>query len=227
MDLLKPDLLFSLSLLAFLLHISGYVVYATFTLQAKIKPNAASWLMWMFGGVIEFLTYSAIDGETWFGSSLPLACVIGLALIFFTTLFAEYRSRLKKVPGHVFHKPEPVDYGLISFDAFAGLIWLTFNTPFLANTLAVSSSIVTFIPIWKTTLQTGEERVLPWCLWCLAYTAMLLVVLLEGGANILKQLIYPIYYLLLHGIVLLLCIPAFRLKICAWINSRSIETTHE
>jgi hypothetical protein len=203
-----------LSVIVFCLHLVGYTIYAINTLREEIKPNAASWLMWMFGGVIEYATYEAIDSETWFSSSLPLACLVGLAMIFTVTVFIEVRSRFRKNDTEAkFHKPEPLDYGLISFDAGAGLVWLLFNLPTLANVLAVGSSIVTFIPIWRTTLQTGEEKAAPWIFWCLAYAGMALIVFLEGGEAVINQLFYPLYYLFLHSVVLLLCYPYLRLQI--------------
>lgn len=205
----SPLLFFSIAV--FVLHLIGYTLYAINTLREEIRPNAASWLMWMFGGVIEYATYEAIDSETWFSSSLPIACLVGLSMIFLATIYVQIRSRLRGADSRAtFHKPEPLDYGLISFDAGAGLIWLLFNVPTFANMLAVGSSIVTFIPIWRTTLATGEEKPAPWIFWCLAYAGMALIVFIEGGDAVLNQLFYPVYYLFLHSVVLLLCYPSIR-----------------
>ncbi|MBY0309862.1 hypothetical protein K2Q16_01815 [Patescibacteria group bacterium] len=212
---LSPLLL--LSLLVFILHITGYIVYAINTLREDIKPNAASWLMWMFGGVIEYATYEAIDSETWFSSSLPIACLIGLTMIFIATVVVQVRHRLSGNGNTVtFHKPQTLDYGLMSFDASAGLIWYFLHLPTLANMLAVSSSVVTFFPIWRTTLRTGQEKPAPWIFWCLAYLGMATIVFFEGGQAILNQLFYPLYYLLLHIGVLILCYPSCR----SWIQTQ-------
>ncbi|MCA9361079.1 hypothetical protein KC845_00825 [Candidatus Kaiserbacteria bacterium] len=170
--------------------------------------------MWIFGGVVEYLTYDAIDTENWFSSSLPLACLIGLSMIFTATLFLQIKSYLKtKSFDKNLHPPERVDYYLILFDVSAGFIWLVLHLPTLANIIAVGSSIVTFIPIWRTTLKTGEEKALPWIFWCLAYTGMAIIVILEGGDKIFDKLFYPLYYLLLHFVVLILCYPVIRVYI--------------
>lgn len=78
-----------LSLVVFTLHLAGYTVYAVHTLRESIRPNAASWSMWLFGGLIEYLTYDAIDSESWFSATLPLACVIGLAMILTATVYTQ------------------------------------------------------------------------------------------------------------------------------------------
>lgn len=216
-------LLFSLSAITFSLHIAGYIIYAYYTLNERIKPNAASWLMWLFGGVIEYVTYESIDSGTIFSSSLPIACIIGVIMIFIATAITQLRSMWRKESHHVFHNPSATDYGLISFDAFAGMIWYVFNAPVLANSLAVGSSIVTFIPIWKTTLETGEERWWPWLLWCFAYTSMAITVVLEGGHSVLEQLVYPVYYLILHAVVLLLCFKSIRKVVTGFLVTRVHE----
>lgn len=200
-----------LSLTIFVLHLVGYTIYAINTLKESIRPNAASWSMWFFGGLVEYLTYSAIDSDSWLSSSLPLACVIGLVMILMATLYTQWRaSKVSHGEKIIFHKPKPIDYILMSFDTSAGLIWLIFSMPALANIIAVSSSIVTFIPIWRTTLATGEEKPLPWIFWCLAYFGMTIVVLLEGGDAMAEKLFYPLYYLFLHSVVLMLCYSSIR-----------------
>lgn len=121
----------------------------------------------------------------------------------------------------IFHKPERIDYYLMSFDASAGVIWLLFSMPALANIIAVSTSIVTFVPIWRTTFATGEERPLPWLLWSLAYAGMAVVVLLEGGESLYEKLFYPLYYLFLHIVVLCLCYPRVRNYIQRLVNEKN------
>lgn len=205
------SLLAVLSIIVFATHLTAYTIYAISTMRETIRPNAASWSMWLFGGVVEYLTYDAIDSENWFSASLPLACVIGLAMILTATIYTQLKASYGKERGKViFHKPERIDYFLMSFDASAALIWIFLHLPAFANMLAVSTSIVTFVPIWRTTLETGEEKPLPWLLWSLAYAGMACVVILEGGPLLWEKLFYPLYYLFLHIVVFLLCYPIVR-----------------
>ena len=200
-----------LGILAFGLHILAYTVYGYHIFKGRIRPNAISWFMWLTGGVIEYLTYDALLGSQWFTSALPLACVVGISGIFLITLYAQVMERLKKKSEKaIYHKPEKLDYYLTSFDLGAGVIWVVSGAAAFANFLAVSTSILTFIPIWKTTLKHGEEHPAPWILWSAAYLCMFLAVLFEGGEGIYSRLFYPGYYFVLHFVMALLAYETLR-----------------
>lgn len=200
------DLALILGTSAFVLHISAYLLYAYHIFHERIRPNAASWFMWLIGGVIEYLTFNAIGESHWSTSALPLACVVGLVIIFSTTLFLQLRahfihSRYNKVS---YHHPDRSDYALTMFDLGAGFSWLYWNIPGIANIVAVGTSVISFIPIWKTTYKKNEEHPVPWILWSVAYFCMFVAVLIEGGEGTFIKLFYPIYYFLLHFVMVLL-----------------------
>jgi len=200
-------------LTAFVLQITGYIFYSFHIFRGRTQPNASSWFMWLVGGVIEYLTFDAIGESHISTSALPLACVIGLVILFSTTLIMQLRAefypeRHKKVS---YHAPERSDYFLTSFDIGAGLLWVFWNVAALANFLAVSTSILSFIPIWKTTYRHNKEDAAPWLIWCLAYSCMFVAVLFDGNDALLSKSFYPLYYLFLHLVVLLLCLPRTRI----------------
>jgi hypothetical protein len=211
-----------LGISAFIAHIIGYSVYAFYLFHERIRPNAASWFMWLIGGWIEYITFDAIGESHWSTSALPFACVVGIGFIFAITLFQQIRvMRRHGRSGRIkYHHPDRSDYILTGFDLGAGFIWLFWKLAALANTLAVSTSIITFIPIWKTTYATHEEHPLPWVIWCVAYVLMFGAVLAEGGTDMWIKTFYPLYYFVLHLIVLLLCFKYIR-DICAPIIHRS------
>jgi hypothetical protein len=189
---------------AFVLQLCGYVVYGRQVLAARVRPNVASWSMWLFGGVVEWLTYDAIAGAHWSSSALPLACTLGIAGV---CTAAAVAARREKAQGRVplYHRPERADWALFSFDVAAAALWLGGFGAALANSVAVLSSVVTFIPIWRTTYQhPASEEPLPWLLWCAAYACMLATVLVGQAAAPAVLLIYPLVYLALHGVVLAL-----------------------
>ena len=197
---------------AFALHLSGYAVYGHRVLSSSIRPNVASWSMWLFGGIVELLTYDSIEGGHWTSSALPLACTIGISVVCMAVCVASVRDRLRgRSPSH--HPPEKSDYLLLGFDISAGFLWSAGFGAALANFIAVSTSIVTFIPIWRTTFkQPNSEQPLPWLLWCLAYSCMIGAVALGEGTGSLMLYFYPAYYLLLHGVVLFIaCRNRFQL----------------
>ncbi len=204
-----------LGILAFFLHLIAYGIYSYHLLRGKIKPNAITWFMWLFGGIIEYVTYDHLMGSHWSTSALPLACVLGISTIFLITIFLQTRAflRNKNEARKIYHKPEKSDYYLTSFDAVAGIIWVIYGAATYANILAVSTSVVTFIPIWRTTIKEGEEHPTPWIIWSMAYLCMFFAVLLDRGEGVYARLFYPAYYLLLHVSMALLASNSIRMEV--------------
>jgi hypothetical protein len=196
---------------AFTLHLIAYALYAFFIFRGTVRPNAASWLMWLIGGWVEYLTYDAIGESHWSTSALPFACVIGLTIIFTTTFTMQAHAWFlgRKREMH-YHTPERNDYFLALVDLSTLVIWLKWSLANIANIIAVGSSIVTFIPIWRTTYETHEENAWPWLIWCAAYSAMFVAVIIEGGDDLVFKLFYPVYYFALHLVVALLCFKTTR-----------------
>ncbi len=193
--------------IAFVLHIIGYTWYSVEILRGHTRPNAATWMMWLLGAWVEWYTYDAIESH-WSTSALPLACLIGVCSVALVTSMLQFRVLLRNEENVIFEPSDPRDYWLVGADIGALIFYFLTEEAFWANFIAVSTTIVTFWPIWKTTLKNGYERPGPWVVWCLAYYFMWLAVLAEENKTAdLELQFYPLYYLLLHVIVAVL---AFR-----------------
>jgi hypothetical protein len=200
----------ALGLTAFTLHIAGYAWYFAEILRGNTRPNAAYWLMCLVGAVVETYTYDAI-GSHWSTSALPIACVVGVCVITLTTGGLQLKLWLKGRGEVAYESSDKKDYYLVGVDIVALALYEIYRRAFWANFLAVASSIVTFIPIWKTTLRSGHERPGPWVVWCFAYYFMWLAVLAEGRPDtVWEKSFYPLYYLALHAVVAFLAIGATR-----------------
>lgn len=199
--------------IAFVLHVVGYLWYATGIFRGKTRPNAASWLMWLFGAWVEFVTFDAIDHH-WSTSALPFACLIGVGVIFSVVVIMQVRAVLTKADDVVYEKSDKKDYLLTVADAGAYALFLVTGAAAFANWIAVGTTIFTFYPIWKTTFRNpSNEQPWPWIIWCAAYLFMFLAVLAEGSPEVLSQSFYPVFYFSLHLPVALLCHPAVRRQI--------------
>lgn len=195
---------------AFLLHITAYSWYFIEILRGATRPNSATWAMFLMGAAVEAYTYHAI-GEHWSASALPIACLVGVCVIMLTTAFMQFRHWLKGGAGSVYEAADPREYWLVAPDLGALTIYVVTGGAFWANLVAVSTSIFSFIPTWKTTLKNGYERPGPWLVWCAAYYAMWLAVLAEADSDTFWEMsFYPLYYLLLHGITALLAFKKVR-----------------
>ncbi len=196
---------------AFVLHLIAYVMYAEQVLAEKVKPNAATWLLWLFGGIVEWQTYDHMTDSHWSSSLLPLACVLGLGAITFATIFSQIRERRRGTGRTVYHHPELQDWAFVGFDVVALVIFLALDMPEEANVLAVVTTIVTFIPIWRTTWREPEsERPAMWLIWCAAYVCLLASLLMRGGDNLWWSGFYPVYYFGLHLAVAILAMRTAR-----------------
>ena len=193
----------ALGLGAFVLHLAAYSWYAFEIFRGRTRPNTASWMMWLVGAWVEYVTYNGIDNH-WSSSALPLACLIGVCSIFLATALLQGYRFFKNIEGVAYEKPETNDYFLVLADISAYALYVTTGGAVWANFIAVSTSIVTFIPLWKTTYRNGNEHPGPWILWCTAYGCMLGAVISEGGSQVIEKGFYPVYYFLLHFVVVVL-----------------------
>ena len=197
----------SFGIIAFALHLIAYGLYAQQVWVEKVKPNVATWFMWLFGGIIEWQTYDHMVGAHWSTSLLPFACVLGLGAITFAIFVSQARERWRGTGRQNYHKPLWYDWWLVGFDVAALFLWFAYDLAEWANVLAVSTTIVTFVPIWRTTWQEpGSERAVMWLIWCVAYFFMLASLLSRGGDNLWWQGFYPVYYFVLHFVVAILAL---------------------
>ncbi len=204
---MTPSALFGT--LALLLHLAGYVWYALGILHGRTRPNAASWFMWLVGAWVEYRTFDAIDSH-WATSALPLACFLGCCAIFAVTAVLQLAKRAAGSRAVIYLPARGTDYLAVGFDLGAWALYVATGGAAWANVLAVTTSVVSFIPIWKSTLRHGHEAPGPWFVWCAAYLAMLGAVLTGPGTQMLAQSVYPAYYLLLSAVVAALTFAGVR-----------------
>ncbi len=198
--------------LALLLHLAGYAWYALGIFRGRTRPNAASWFMWLIGAWVEYRTFDAIDSH-WATSALPLACFLGCCAIFVLTVALQFARRVTGSREVVYQPARGTDYLAVGFDLGAWVLYVVTGGAAWANTLAVTTSIVSFIPIWRTTLRHGHEMPGPWFVWCAAYLAMLGAVLSGPGTETLAQSLYPVYYFLLSAVVAALSFATVRKRL--------------
>ncbi len=192
--------------LALILHLIGYSMYGWMVLHEWGRPHILTWFMWLGGGIVEYATYQAIPGAHWSSNALPLACVLGLGFITIAIIYAQIKNWLHKTE-YQYEKPEKKDYWLFGFDAGAGALWWIDKwSAALANSVAVSTSVFTFIPLWRAQWRNPEsEHYLPWFIWTAAYMAMFMAVLTGDAAHTWELYVYPLTYFAFHAVVVMLC----------------------
>ncbi len=203
---------------AFFAHTAGYLWYAYGIFHEKIRPNVAACFMWLTGNWIEYAMYEALPGSHW-SSSVPLVCAAGMTLIFFAIALSVARAK-RNARGITYHSPDPQDWFLVAFDLIAVAVWIYFKSAEWASLIAISTSVITYIPVWRTTLSHPEkEHAGPWVLWCVAYIAMFVAVIFESREGVGWRSFYPLYYGVLSIVVVALLQKGIRERVLRFIRS--------
>jgi membrane-associated HD superfamily phosphohydrolase len=151
------------------------------------RPNAVSWGLWAFAAVLEMGSYLAMT-EDLVKNILPIACALASIWIF-----------AKAMIKHQFAKPDHKDMVVFWADIAITIVWLM-TSALLANVLFLALSFISFIPLLRSVRRGDtDEQALPWAIWTVAYSLMLVSVALRLENWV--ELLYPITYIVIHGCV--------------------------
>ena len=177
-----------LSVVASLSQVLGYWIYFLKIREKKIKPNTASWSIWAFSAVLESVSYIFVTGD-WVKNLLPIACALSAISLF---LYCFKYGHFERLSG--------LDRSLVVADLFIILVWFLTQSPIYANILLVITAVVSFVPIIRTTwINPKGENATPWFVWTVAYC--LLTVLVVVRWEKWEDLVYPLTFAVLHGII--------------------------
>jgi hypothetical protein len=162
-----------------LLMTAGYAIYIYFFLHGDTLPNATSWGLWALGGAIEAWSFfKVVQAGTERHRQLPflfspLICAI-FAIVVASIGIGLGRWSLPtmwEIMVAVLDVTVVLTYFVIK--------WMTgeqSRAARFANALMLLDILLTFIPIYGTTLLSPEnERAFPWLIWTLAYSIMALM----------------------------------------------------
>lgn len=177
-----------IGVIAGLLQVIGYVIYAHATFHGRLKPNAASWGLWALGASLESASYIAATDD-WVKNILPLVCALS-AIFFFVSAFLR---------GH-FQPLDTFEKWVVVLDSIAILIWWHYDSAVYANLYLVLTAFVSFIPIVRHTWKNPKsENATPWFIWTFAYSALAIVVLLRFEKW--EDFVYPVSFAFIHAAV--------------------------
>lgn len=177
-----------LGILAGLIQLAGYYIYNKHLASDEIRPNATSWFLWAIGGVMVVLLYHDLAGD-WVKEFLPFVCSLALIATFVHMA----------VKGS-FQRPDRLDLEVFILDLVVVMYWVVSDNPFLANVFLELDIWITFVPIIRSTAKKPEtEEPRPWLVWTVAYALFTIVVILRWEKW--WDLLLPVNYLILHGII--------------------------
>lgn len=178
-----------LSIIATVLQLVGFAIYNRQIITKTSKPNASTWILWVYLTVLNFTSYMVMSDDL-VKSILPIASSVACILTF---CFAWYKGSFSRLNFW--------DKIVLSIGLIAGAVWWYYQSATYANIIVQIALIVSFIPtIRGVMLDAKNEKALPWWIWTLAYSLQTITVFFRWQGQF-QDLIYPINCLILHGII--------------------------
>lgn len=178
------------------LNIMGFIAYNKQVLRGTSHPNSTTWILWLFINILNASSYSVMSGD-WTKSILPLANALACTMTF---LFSLCKGKLSKI--------DLWDGLALSIGMISILIWYYCKSATYANLALQASYVVSFLPtarcVWK---NPATEKILPWCLWSLAFAFNIIAILLRWKGHY-QDLAYPVINItIVLSVILLVSIP--------------------
>ena len=187
-----------LGIIAALLHGAAYLLYAIQTKVGRSSPKSASWGLWEFLVVINWLTFGVAFGN-WIIALQFLSGSVACTIVFF------YMLAIKK-----FDWPTKKHWSLIGLGLIAILVWWMFRNAAWANVIIFVALTISFIPMYESLYDDPtQERPLPWVIWTLAFLTTTVNVIVNWKHQPLG-LVMPIGGAILHGAVAYLSCQRWR-----------------
>ena len=202
----------SMGMIAAILQIAGYLVYLWYFYRKKVRPNAATWLMFTYGtALLAFLEYE--NGSPWQLLMLPAACAAMSIVVAAMCLRRDATDKTDRFEIAVFS----VDLVLTALYA---ALTLTISGNFLPEWIvsiflvAVNlTSVTCFMPMLRSTWQNPErEAALPWLVWTVAYAYLGMATWVIDGGKHPALLLYPVINAILHAAIALLSLRRWYAK---------------
>lgn len=178
-------------IVAGLLQFLGYFLYVRSVRKSGITPNASSWAIWAFGGLLNLFSYNQLVGGDLVKEILPFVC--SLSAIFSFLLFWK--------EGYMCW-PDKWNWLILTVDCLITVYWAITGSD-EANLLYQVGTVISFFPIYRGIWNgTEKEESLPWIVWTIAYGLLCLTVFMRWEKW--QDVVYPGVCLIVHFITAVL-----------------------
>ena len=190
-------------------QLAGYALYVRLFLQRRIRPNAASWLMFAYGTAL-MVALEWGDGARWPLLALPVCCALASIAVALLCLRKRATDAVDRVEASAFYADVFLSF-LYAVIAFGYGDVGPFATGFVvAGNL---TTLTTFFPVLRSTWRKrARELPGPWVLWTIAYALLTAVTLLADGGRNWSLLVYPVLSVALHAAVAVMALLGARLR---------------
>lgn len=209
----------TLAVLTVIFQSAGYVVYVRKMLAGEIDENGTTWLMFCYGTAL--LTALEWDRDAgWYLLALPITCSIGSLVVgWLCWKRGKFSwSKTSKLERRCFYIDILLTVGYVSAWVLLASGNLTPSEKDDADLIFLIASnlstAVAFIPLVRDAWSDGTEDWMPWGIWTVAYTLLLLLTYEQHGWTSVRWdlQVYPISCIFLHWLVSTIAQP-FRVRI--------------
>jgi len=176
-----------LSLFGAGIKLSGYGRYILGIARGEMRPNMATWTLWVFLSSMNSASYLLMSHDP-YKSAVAMAGTTGCIL---TYVFALRRGSMQGL--------NRWDRVALSIGLAAGAAWWFLKSASSANLILQAGFIISMIPTYRGLLADHDtEKPAPWLLMSAAYAINLIVVVLRWDGNIIG-LVYPGINMISHA----------------------------
>lgn len=183
---------------ASILIVVGSLPYFWKLVEGSIHPNASSWSVFAFIGVLNVVSYKKLT-EGWVKSLFP---AVNTMILLTTTTLVWYKGS--------FGSMTKTDWCCLGFGIAAVLAWWVFkkrkSAPALVQVILEIGALIGFIPtILATAHDPSKEFWLAWLLWACSFFLQFMTVKYDWKGNWVDFL-FPVNRMILNATVFLLAL---------------------
>lgn len=170
-----------LSILASLCICAVIVMYYRQVAKGHSTPNPATWLIWLVLGIMNAVSYFVVVRGNYFEWAITGFAAVGLSAIFYA---------LRKGKFGDLGWTEIVCGTLC---LLVGVVWKITGDAITANILLQVIYVISFIPTaFGLLFKDAKEKAPPWNLAVLAYTLVVIAIIIDWGEGSWLELVHPI-----------------------------------
>ena len=176
-----------LSLTGAAIKLSGYARYVVGILRGEMRPNMATWTLWIFLSSLNSASYLVMSGD-------PLKSAVAIAGT--TGCLITYAVAMRK---GVMQPLNSWDRAALGSGFVAAAAWIAFRSASSANLILQAGFLISMIPTYRGLLaDRNAEKPAPWLLMAGAYAVNGAVVALRWDGHP-AQFAYPLINIVSHA----------------------------
>ncbi len=170
----------------------AFWIYNRKAINQESAPSKATWILWSFTSTLNAFSYRSLSKD-WLTAGVGIVDAFACTFTFLVVLRYQGTTKFTR------YEKLSLAIGLAAIGA-----WYLFREALYANTILQIAVVVSFVPAFiHTWNEPIREPRTPWLLWTIVYLSNFGLVIAKVSTNrgSWREMIHPITYILLHGVV--------------------------